>query len=48
MKEGEVFPAQGTRVQIPWGDLCETGILLLAMSRYIGDPDVTDHHCGLV
>ncbi len=30
------------------GDLCETGILLLAMSRYIGDPDVIDHFCGLV
>jgi hypothetical protein len=26
----------------------ETGILLLAFSRYIGDPDVIDHHCGLV
>ena len=25
------------------GYLCETGILLLAMSRYIGDPDVIDH-----
>ncbi len=34
------FPPQGTQVQIPWGDLCETGILLLALSRYIGDPDV--------
>jgi hypothetical protein len=31
----------------PLGDLCETGILLLALSRYIGDPDVIDH-CGLV
>jgi hypothetical protein len=30
------------------GYLCETGILLLAMSRYIGDPDVIDHFCGLV
>jgi hypothetical protein len=38
---------QGTQVQISWGDLCETGILLLALSRYIGDPDVIDHH-GLV
>jgi hypothetical protein len=27
--------------------LCETGILLLALSRYIGDPKVIDH-CGLV
>jgi hypothetical protein len=25
------------------GYLCETGILLLALSRYIGDPDVIDH-----
>ncbi len=30
------------------GYLCETGILLLALSHYIGDPDVIDHHCGLV
>jgi hypothetical protein len=42
------FPSQGTQVQIPWGDLCETGILLLAFSPYIGDPDVIDHFCGLV
>ncbi len=41
------FPSQRTSVQNPWGDLCETGILLLALSRYIGDPDVIDH-CGLV
>jgi hypothetical protein len=27
--------------------LCETGILLLSLSRYIGDPDIIDH-CGLV
>ncbi len=27
--------------------LCETGILQLALSRYIGDPNVIDH-CGLV
>ncbi len=27
--------------------ICETGILLLALSRYIGDPDVIEH-CGLV
>jgi hypothetical protein len=26
------FPSQGTQVQVPRGDLCETGILLLAMS----------------
>jgi hypothetical protein len=42
------FPSQGTQVQIPWGDLCETGILLLALSRYIGDPYVIDHHCSLI
>jgi hypothetical protein len=30
------------------GYLCETGILLLALSRYIGDPDVIDPYCGLV
>ncbi len=29
------FLSQGTQVQIPWGDLCETGILLLVMSCYI-------------
>jgi hypothetical protein len=28
------FPPLGTQVQIPWVDLCETGILLLALSRY--------------
>jgi hypothetical protein len=28
------FPSLGTRVRIPWGYLCETGILLLALSRY--------------
>ncbi len=27
--------------------LCKTGILLLALSRYIGDPKVIDH-CGLL
>jgi hypothetical protein len=42
------FPSQGTQVQIPRGYLCGTGILLLALSRYIGDPDVIDHFCGLV
>ncbi len=30
------------------GYLCETGILLLALSRYIGDPDVIDHQQGFV
>ncbi len=42
------FPTQGTRVQNPWGDLSETGILLLALSCYIGDPDVIDNFYGLV
>jgi hypothetical protein len=28
--------------------LCGTGILLLALSRYIGDPDVIDHQQGFV
>ncbi len=32
----------------PLGGLCETGILLLAKSRYIGDPDVIDHQQGFV
>jgi hypothetical protein len=41
------FPSWGTRVQFPGGYLCETGILLLALSRYISDPNVIDH-CGLV
>ncbi len=34
------FPSWGTRVQTPGGYLSETGILLLALSRYIGDPNV--------
>ncbi len=42
------FPSQGTQVQNLCGDSCETGILLLALSRYIGDPNVIDHFCGLV
>ncbi len=33
------FPSWGTWVQSPGGYLCETGILLLPLSRYIGDPD---------
>jgi hypothetical protein len=41
------FRHKGPRFKSPGGYLCETGILLLAMSRYIGDPDVIDHH-GLV
>ncbi len=31
---------KGLRFKFPGGDLCETGILLLVMSHYIGDPDV--------
>ncbi len=31
----------------PLGGTCETGILLFALSHYIGDPDMIDH-CGLV
>ncbi len=42
------FLSQGTQVQNPCEDLCETGILLLALSRYIGDPNVIDNFCGLV
>jgi hypothetical protein len=38
---------KGPRFKSPGGYLCETGILLLALSGYIGDPDVIDHH-GLV
>jgi hypothetical protein len=41
------FPSWGTRVQSPGGYLCETRILLLALSRYIGDSNVIDQ-CGLV
>jgi hypothetical protein len=32
---------------IPRGYLCDTGILLLVSSRYIGDPNVIDQ-CGLI
>jgi hypothetical protein len=42
------FPPQGSQVQIPWGDLCETGILLLALSCYLGDPNVIDHQQSFV
>ncbi len=38
---------EGPGFKSPGGYFCETGILLLALSRYIGDPDVIDH-CGLV
>jgi hypothetical protein len=30
------------------GYLCETGIPLLALTRYIGEPDMIDNFCGLV
>ncbi len=42
-----LLPAMRNQVQSPGGFLCDTGILLLALSRYIGDPSVIDH-CGLV
>jgi hypothetical protein len=38
---------EGPRFNPQGGYLCETGILLLVLSRYIGDPDMIDH-CGLV
>jgi hypothetical protein len=37
---------KGHRFKPPGGDLYETGILLLALSRYIGDPDVIHHQQG--
>ncbi len=42
-----LLPVMRDPGSIPRGYLRETGILLLALSRYIGDPDVIDH-CGLV
>jgi hypothetical protein len=42
-----LLPVMRDLGSIPMGYLCETGILLLALSCYIGDPDVIDH-CGLV
>jgi hypothetical protein len=42
-----LLPIMRDQGSIPRGYLCETGILLLALSRYFGDPDVFDH-CGLV
>jgi hypothetical protein len=38
---------KGPRFKFPGGYLCETGILLLALSCYIGDPHVIDYHGGL-
>ncbi len=29
---------KGSGLKTPGGDLCKTGILLLVLSRYIGDP----------
>jgi hypothetical protein len=37
---------KGPRFKSPGGYLCETGILLLALSCDIGDPDVIDHFWG--
>ncbi len=39
----DCFPSWGTRFQSPEGYLCGIGIFLLALSRYIGDPDKIDH-----
>ncbi len=39
---------KGPRFKSSGGYLCETKILLLALSSYIGDPIVIDHLCGLV
>ncbi len=37
---------KGHRFKSPGGYLCETRIHLLALSRYIGDPNVIDHQQG--
>ncbi len=42
-----LLPVMRDPGSIPRGYLCETGILLLLLSRYIGDTDMIDH-CGLV
>jgi hypothetical protein len=42
------FRHKGHRFKSPGGFLWLTGILLLALSRYIGDPDVIDHQQGFV
>jgi hypothetical protein len=42
---------EGSGFKSPWGYLRETGILLLVLSRYLGDPDViliTGFHCPSV
>jgi hypothetical protein len=38
---------KGPRFKSPGGCLCETRILLLALSRCIADPEVIDHFCGV-
>ncbi len=38
---------KGPGLKSPGGYLCETGILLLALSCHIGDPDMIDR-CGLI
>jgi hypothetical protein len=43
-----LFPVMRDPGSIPREVLWETGILLLALSRYIGDPDMIDNFCGLV
>jgi hypothetical protein len=42
------FPSQGTQVQIPRGVLVWNRDSPVSGSRYIGVPDVIDHHWGLV
>ncbi len=42
-----LLPVMRDAGSIPRRYLCETRILLLALSHYIGDPDVIDH-CGLI
>ncbi len=42
-----LLPVMRDPGSIPRGHLCETWILLLELSHYIGDPDVINH-CGLV
>jgi hypothetical protein len=39
---------KGPGFKSPGGYLRKTGIPLLALSCYIGDPDMIDHHCGFV
>ncbi len=39
---------KGPGFKSPGGYWFETGILLLALSHYIGDSDVIDYFCGLV